>query len=350
MSHSPKEVILRIDNLTEAKLPIIAVYGIYKNEQQFIQRFLDSVQDADEIILCDTGSEDNTNEIINQYKMNYPHINLKVYSICVSPWRFDDARNTCLSLVNPNIDICISLDMDEYLIKGWKQHLIDHWEPEYTRYYHKFKTFWADESESEHWHERIHARTGYTWKLPVHEILEYSGEEKVKWLPDFWVYHEPDQNKVRSTYLPLLELSVRERQDIWKSWSFLASEYSAMERFEEALNALDKALSLHDSDKSYLNKMKYYVYKASNQVNLALLSLDNAILLMPDRREPYFEKARYLYELGRNVEAYFYFKQSEKVVDKIIDYHYEPAAWNTEFEDWGWQLLELAKKEGSNVE
>ncbi len=350
MPYSPKEEQLRIDNLFEAKLPSIAVYAIYKNEQQFIQRFLDSVQDADEIILCDTGSEDKTTEIINQYKNTFPQINIKVYSICVSPWRFDDARNTCLSLVNPDIDICISLDMDEYPMDGWKQYLSDHWESEYTRYYHKFKTFWADESESEHWHERIHARTGYTWKLPVHEILEYTGEEKVKWLPDFWVYHKPDQNKIRSSYLPLLEQSVQERKDIWKSWSFLATEYLAVERYEEALNALDKALGLQDSDKSYLNKMKYFVYKANHQVDLALLSLDNAISHMQYRREPYFEKARYLYELGRNVEAYFYFKQSEKIVDKIIDYHYDPAAWNTEFDEWGFKLLELAKKKGSKVE
>jgi len=339
-----------MDHLVRTKLPRIAVYAIYKDEEQFVQRFLESVQDADEIILCDTGSEDDTNEIIKQYNNTYPHINLKTYSICVSPWRFDDARNTCLSLVNPDIDICISLDVDEYLMDGWKQHLIDNWESECTRYYHKFKTIWAEDNVSEHWHERIHARTGYTWKLPVHEILEYTGEEKVKWLPEFWILHEPDQNKIRSSYLPLLEQSVQERKDIWKSWAFLAIEYLAVERYDDAMNALDKALGLQDSDKSYLYNMKHLVYKANNQVDLALISLDNAILQMPDRREPYFIKAQYLHELGRNMEAYFYFKQGQKITNKTIDYHYEPAAWDTEFEYWGIELLELAKKEGSKVE
>jgi len=349
MPNSPQEETPRPDHLTQNKMPSVAVYAIYKNEQQFVKRFLDSVQDADEIILCDTGSEDDTNEIIQQYVKTYPHINIKIYSICVSPWRFDDARNTCLSLVKPEIDICISLDMDEYLMDGWKQHLIDHWEYECTRYYHRFKTIWADESVSEHWHERIHVRAGYAWKLPVHEILEYTGEEKVKWLPNFWVYHEPDQSKIRSSYLPLLEQSVQERPDIWKSWSFLAIEYLALERYEEALNALDKALSLQNSDKSYLYKMKYFVYKASHQTALALLSLDNAILQMPERREPYFEKALYLHELGRNVEAYFYIRQCEQEEDRIIDYHYNFAAWDVEFEYWGSKILELAKEEGINV-
>ncbi|HML88123.1 MAG TPA: glycosyltransferase [Methylomusa anaerophila] len=332
----------------ETNGPTIAVYGIYKNEEKFMERFLHSVQTADEIVLCDTGSNDNTNQIIKQFKACCPHVNIKVYSICVSPWRFDDARNTSLSLVSPDIDICISLDIDEYLMDGWKEHLRDHWEPGYTRYYHKFRTIWPAGNVSEHWHERIHIRAGYTWKLPVHEILEYKGEEKIKRLEDFWVYQKPDYKKSRSSYLLLLEQSVKERKDVWKSWSFLASEYLMAGRFEEALRAVDNALQLNNSDKSYLHKVKYFVYRAQNQMDLAILSLNNAIFYMPHRREPYFEKAMYFHQLGRNAEAYFILKGSEKITNKAIDYHYNPAAWDTEFERWKSQLLELAKEEGIN--
>lgn len=203
-------------NNLNKKQPSVAVYGIFKNEQKFIERFLVSVQDADEIILCDTGSEDETTRTINRFQQ-YTDLNLKVYSICVSPWRFDDARNTSLALVNPNIDICISMDIDEYLMPGWKGYLINSWESDCTRYYHKFKTVWPGKSVSEHWHERIHCRNGYRWQLPVHEILEYSGQEKIKLLPGFCIYQEPDNNKERSNYLPLLEQSVQERSDVWKS-------------------------------------------------------------------------------------------------------------------------------------
>jgi len=331
---------------TRKSQPSIAVYGIYKNELKFMSRFLNSVQDADEIVLCDTGSDDHTNQIIEQFKKTNPEANIKVYPICVSPWRFDDARNTSLSLVSPDIDLCISLDIDEYLMEGWKQHLLENWESGYTRYYHKFKTFWQEGNVSEHWHERIHTRTGYTWKLPVHEILEYQGQEKVKWLPDFWVYQIPDYTKSRSSYLPLLEQSVKERNDVWKSWSFLSNEYLMTGRLEEALQALDKALTLKDSDKSFLYKMQYFVYKAQNQVALALLSLNNAILHLPDRREPYFEKAVYLHELGRDMEAYFCLKESEKIEYKAIDYHYNPAAWDDAFAQWSAKLSQRIKKEG----
>lgn len=333
-------------NMLKANRLSIAVYAIYKNEQNHIKRFLDSVQSADEIVLCDTGSNDKTNAIIQQYKKSNSSVNVRIYSICVSPWRFDDARNTSLALVGPDIDLCLAMDIDEYLLDGWKQHLIEQWEPACTRYNHKFKTIWPGENVSEHWHERIHIRSGYTWKLPVHEILEYNGQETRKWLPDFWIYHQPDLDKTRSNYLPLLEQSVKERKNVWKSWCFLAHEYLSAQRYGEALQALDNALDLPDSDKYYIFRIKYLIYKATDQVEFALLSLDQAIAHMPRRREPYFEKALYLHQLGRNVEAYCYMKQSEKIMDKIIDYNYNPAAWDIEFKNWRSDFLSIIQKEG----
>ena len=200
--------------------PLIAIYGIYKNEENAIIRFLESVQLADEVVFCDTGSNDNTKKIIEKFMNNNPNINLRIVPIYVFPWRFDDARNTSLSLVSPEIDICISLDIDEYLMDDWKTHLINEWEEDITRYYHKFKTYWADGNKIEHWHERIHSRKGYSWVLPVHEILEYNGEEKIKRLENFWIYQKPEEKETRQSYLPLLEQAVIERKRVWKSWSF----------------------------------------------------------------------------------------------------------------------------------
>lgn len=310
-----------------------------------IECFLSSVKNADEIVLCDTGSGDATNEKINKFKELNPDINLKSYKICVSPWRFDDARNACLSLVSPQMDLCISLDMDEYLMDGWKECLIETWEPGYTRGYHNFKTYWADGSVSEHLHDRIHIRNGYTWKLPVHEILEFDGHEKGKYLKGFWVYHKPEKKEYRSNYLPLLEQSVSERKEIWRSWSFLASEYLGAERYEEALSAISEALNIENSDKAYLYKMNYLIYKAMNHYILALLNLDNYIQHLSYRREPYFEKAMYLHQLGRNIEALLALREAEKITCKIIDYHYNVLAWDDSFKKWMSKIYKLSKKE-----
>lgn len=333
-------------DVKDALRPTIAVYGIYKNEAAFMQRFLDSVKYADEIVICDTGSTDGTNEIISEFRKSNPDVPLSTYKILVSPWRFDDARNTALSLVNPEIDLCISLDIDEYLMDGWKEYLIDHWEYGITRYNHKFKTFWPEGGETEHWHERIHSRLGYTWKLPVHEILEYNGEEKIKFLWEFWMYQKPDTSKSRSSYLPLLEQSVKERKDVWKSWSFLAEEYISAGRYDDAMQAIDTAINIENSDKSYLHYIKSRVYGARNETALVKLSLDQAIHFLPGRREPYYSKALYLHQIGNNTEAWFALKEAERIQNRVTDYHYNISAWDESFEQLKNTVLELARKEG----
>jgi glycosyltransferase involved in cell wall biosynthesis len=328
-----------------ANQPTYAVYGIYKNEEKFIKRFIDSVKEADEVVLCDTGSTDDTNNILETLKKNNPNINLKTYKTHISPWRFDDARNAAMSLVGKDIDICISLDIDEYLMENWREVLDRVWDIKFTRYYHKFKTILGNGKYSIHRHDRIHIRRGYCWKLPVHEILEYKDKEKACWIDDLWIYHQPDTNKPRTSYLPLLEQSIKERPDVWKTWSFLGGEYLAQGKCSKTINAIDRALQIDNSDKGFLYKQKYWVYKYKKDSNVALLCLNNYILNKPNRREPYFEKALYLHELNRNVEALSALKAAEKITDAVIDYHYNPNAWGEKFDEMMSKVLVLAKKE-----
>ncbi|MHB1313876.1 MAG: glycosyltransferase [Christensenellales bacterium] len=334
------------DDVVDANKPTYVVYGIYKNEERSIDKFLNSVRAADEIVLCDTGSDDNTNTIIRNFKDRDPAINLKTYRIFVSPWRFDDARNAAMSLVSKDIDICISLDMDEYLMENWRDILDTRWDIKFTRYYHKFKTLWSPSSFSAHWHDRIHARKGYIWRLPVHEILEYKENETIGWIDNLWVYHEPDLKKSRASYLPMLEQSAKERPDVWKTWSFLASEYIGAGRYQDANDAIDKAFALSNSDKGYLYKMKYHLYKQQGKHDMALCNLNNCILSMPERREPYFEKAWYLHQLGKNAEAYFTLKDAQKRTGEITDYHHNANSWGENFNSFMLQIAELAKEEG----
>jgi glycosyltransferase involved in cell wall biosynthesis len=331
--------------IEEANEPTIGIYGIYRNEEKFIDRFLESTKEADEIVLCDTGSCDGTNQKIREFAEKHPEVPLKTFSIHVSPWRFDDARNAALSLLGPDIDLCISMDMDEYLKDGWKDGLSQQWDYDKTRYHHRFKTIWSPGHHSEHLHNRIHRRTGFTWKLPVHEILETDTEENVKYLDDFYIYHEPDEQKSRESYLPLLRQSVKERSNVWKSWSFLAIEYLNRGELEEARRAIETALSIADSDKAFLNFQLHDVYKKQNNAAMALLYLNTAILHLPDRREPYVKKALYLHELGRHSEALLTLKEAERIKVKIIDYHYTSTAWDPDFTQWKNKIGELARME-----
>ena len=110
----------------------IAVYTIAKNEEQFVQDWYNSAKDADYLLIADTGSTDKTKELALKLGIN-------VYDISVSPWRFDDARNTALSLIPADIDYCISLDMDEVLSENWREEL-EKINPNTTRPIHRLVT------------------------------------------------------------------------------------------------------------------------------------------------------------------------------------------------------------------
>ena len=68
----------------------IAVYAISKNESAFVKKFCDSAKDADVILIADTGSTDDTVAIAKE-------CGATVYDICISPWRFDKARDASLA-------------------------------------------------------------------------------------------------------------------------------------------------------------------------------------------------------------------------------------------------------------
>lgn len=95
----------------------ICVYAICKNEEQFVDRWMDAVSEADMVIVTDTGSTDHTVERLRER-------GAVVYSAVVSPWRFDVARNVALGHVPEDTDICVSNDLDEVFEKAggrsWK--------------------------------------------------------------------------------------------------------------------------------------------------------------------------------------------------------------------------------------
>lgn len=60
----------------------VCVYAISKNEEKFVSRWVDSMKEADEIYVLDTGSTDNTVSKLKELGVN-------VVSKIISPWRFD---------------------------------------------------------------------------------------------------------------------------------------------------------------------------------------------------------------------------------------------------------------------
>ena len=98
----------------------VIVYAITKNESKFVRRWYESMKEADEIYVLDTGSTDDTVEKLKSH-------NIIVHQEVISPWRFDVARNKNLDLVPLNTDICVCTDLDEVFESGWREQLEESW-------------------------------------------------------------------------------------------------------------------------------------------------------------------------------------------------------------------------------
>lgn len=276
----------------------VCVYAISKNEEKFVSRWFNSMKEADEIYVLDTGSTDDT---VNKLRS----LGVNVVSKFISPWRFDVARNESLKLVPHDTDVCVSCDIDEVFEKGWRKKLEKAWTKEVTRLSYNYN--WSLD-ESNHplvnfYIQKIHSREKYEWRHPIHEVLNYigSGKENIKVCDEITVNHYPDKGKSRSSYLSLLELSVKEDPTDDRNMHYLGREYMYNGMWNEAIDTLICHLSLEKATwrDERCASMRFIgrCYKRLKRYEEARMWLDKAISEAPYLRDPYMERAIFEYDL-----------------------------------------------------
>jgi hypothetical protein len=264
----------------EKKLKI-AVYTITKNEDQFIKRWADSARDADMMLIADTGSTDDTVKIAKENGVT-------VHEICVTPWRFDHARNASLALIPRDMDVCICLDADEVMEPGWREEIERVWTPETTHLRYKFD--WS--LGIIFYSEKIHARHGYYWHHPCHEHIRADLRITEVWAhTDFLlITHHPDPTKSRGHYMETLELSVKEDPHCPRNAFYYARELYFYNRYEEAIEALNRYLKMPEAtwvnDRCYAMRVMGQCYAALGDQAAAEGWYHKAAAEAPHTREP----------------------------------------------------------------
>ena len=307
----------------------VVVYAICKNEQQFVKRWVNSMKEADEIYVLDTGSTDNT--VLELEKQN---VNVKVVKI--DPWRFDVARNMSLDLVPKDTDICVCTDLDEVLEEGWRNKLEELWKDNTTRLRYNYN--WSFDEYGNpavnFYIEKIHDRNNYKWTHPVHEVLTYIGsnEESFITTDEITVNHYPDATKSRSSYLPLLELSVKEEPNDDRNMHYLGREYMFHGRWNECIDTLIKHLSLPTAtwkdERAASMRFIARSYKYLKRYDESKMWLDKAIIEAPYLRDAYVERAILEYELKNYSEIERYSKEAFKITNHTKNYINEPFSWD----------------------
>lgn len=341
----------------------ICVYAITKNEEQFVEKWYESMKEADSVVVLDTGSTDNT---VNKLKELGATVEVKV----IDPWRFDVARNEAMKLVPDDCNILISTDLDEILEPGWAQPLREKWiEGVHERGVYKYTwSHLADGSDGRVFrYDKIHSRK-WEWRCPVHELLfnketndnHYDYNNILDLFDDIHLHHYPDQTKSRSSYLPLLELRAQENPEDYYGLIYLAHEYYYRGMYEKSINLLKRIISDYKDNYNTLELASCYLFMGDSYRSLADISEDNskknayrqnainsyqiAIDIDPTYREPYLDLAKVLLDKEDYSLAEYYVKRGLKRSFRHFTWLERDTSWSYEPYD----LLCIAAFYGGN--
>lgn len=299
----------------------IAVYTIAKNEEQFVKSWANSCTDADYRFILDTGSTDNTFKKAKE-------LGIECETALINPWRFDIARNKSLQFIPNDIDYCIALDMDEVLMPGWRKYLEQIPEGT-TRPRYKYVWSWKEDGSEGlvYGGDKIHARHGYIWKHPVHEVITPSGISEVQaWTNGLEIHHHPDQTKSRGQYFPLLKLAVEEDPNDDRNQFYLAREYFFHGMNTEAMGHFEKFLTLSVWPPE---RAAAWRYMASINAEKREKYLYNAVAEDPMRRENWVALAKLYYERNDWPSTKSCCEMAFRVKEKPLDYLCDGDVWGS---------------------
>lgn len=306
----------------------IAVYAIALNEIKNVERFMQACKGADLVVIADTGSSDGTPERFRELGAIVHHIKLE-------PFRFDDARNAALNLVPSDVDICVSLDIDEVPEQDFFDLIHKNWKEDTTR-------AWVVWDTSSRWlnNNRVHQRFGYRWIKPCHEVtVKYPpiGEKEI--IIDTVVKHQPDDSKPRNQYLPLLQMAVAEDPSDARMRAYLIREYYFHNRWEDVVYETEKLFTdkrvgpAWDVESAAACRGCGNSYVKLGDKNKALSWFVKGTKEAPKELEPWFALAFFYYEEKMWQEC---FDAANKVneLDKGTHYLIDDTVW-------GWRCYDL---------
>lgn len=308
----------------------ICVYAICKNESQFARRWVQSMCEADGIYVLDTGSQDDS---VRQLRA----CGAAVTSEKITPWRFDTARNRSLQLVPQDADICVCTDLDEVFRPGWRKALEAAWQPSTGRAQYRYTwSFRPDGSEGTVFYiSKAHARFGYVWRHPVHEVLvpENGAADRIVTVPGMQLDHYPDPSKSRASYLPLLELSVQEDPLDDRNMHYLGREYFYYGRWADCVTTLKRHLQLPGATwrDERAASMRYIARSCVQlgRVQEAESWFLRAVAEAPHLREPYLDYARWLYTQENWDGVVFFARGALQITTRPATYICEADAWGS---------------------
>jgi len=208
---------------------------IVKNETSCIETMLQSIMWIDEIVICDTGSDDNTIELAKKYT---PF----VYDDYKWNDNFAEARNHCLNKCTG--DWILIIDADEVLMtpieqireeieKAWNEKIIN------------VKTKWKDSNEF-HKSIRLFKRCPEIfWKWAIHNYINTTWTYEADIMIEYWYSEAHKKDKDRALRILLKEVTndsklVREKYYLAREYRYRKDYITALYRYDEYLKVANR--------------------------------------------------------------------------------------------------------------
>ncbi|MGX6441639.1 glycosyltransferase [Neobacillus sp. K501] len=224
----------------------ISLAMIVKNAESTIKKCLDSVKDiVDEMVVVDTGSTDNTVNIINQF----PSVKLYHYHWCDD---FSAARN--FSIEKTSGDYILVIDDDEFVVKGTRKDFEEAMKKnaigriqQYSHFIKQNQDFYSNIFIS-----RLFPRN-LRYTGTIHEQIDGNNQRMDL---DFVVYHVGylETNKGERN-IPLLEKELEKNPNDSYYLFQLGQELRIQKQYEKAFHFLKQSYKMVNPKAGYYEKL-----------------------------------------------------------------------------------------------
>lgn len=301
---------------------------IVKNESQVIEKCLASVKPLiDYWVIVDTGSDDNTRQIIKEYMKDIPG------ELHERPWvNFSHNRNEALNLAKSKGDYVLIIDADEVL-----QYSNDFKLPTLDKDLYLIPLRQVGVVDVKR--NGIHKSTlNWSWKGDFHEVIEspeVKTSEVLKGIVNLCNTH-PEGNSGRSKESNRTKY-LRDAEGLKKSLEkdptnsryvfYLGISYAAADQHELAKKSFEKRVSMPSSDHQETYWALYnlgLMQEKLNEPDAALETFSKAFAFRSIRAEPLFQMGKIYRKKGNLLMSYLLFKHALSIPypegDSCVEY------------------------------